>query len=36
MHHNHLIGTDLDTEETILGAGRAIAQSRHGRPMAGL
>jgi thiopeptide-type bacteriocin biosynthesis protein len=36
MHHNRLIGTDRDTEETMLAAARAIAQSRHGRQTAGL
>jgi thiopeptide-type bacteriocin biosynthesis protein len=36
MHHNRLIGTDRESEETMLAAARSIAQSRHGRQAAGL
>jgi hypothetical protein len=36
MHHNRLIGTDRESEETMLAAARGIAQSRHGRQAAGL
>jgi lantibiotic biosynthesis protein len=35
MHHNRLIGIDRESEENMLAAARAIAQSRHGRQTAG-